>query len=379
MVDFSNISYYLRTIIGTCMNKKLLERVPEKIRQIIGNQNNVCLLSGRDVFTALKDENMIVMGCNPRIKHAIPGIMKAAEDLDAVVAFELTKTEGGIDGGYTGQTPETFCNTIFEYAQRFNFTKPFLICGDHITIQNTGPEELSEARALIRAQIAAGYTSFALDASFNPLQINCEIVSGLAREILALEYGLELELGEERQGSDAASLTTVSEADTFLAGVSARGVLPQLLSINNGSKRGNYLEGEVVRIDLARTLKIFKVARSYGLTGLVQHGITGTPLHLVGKLVEYGIQKGNIGTLWQNVAHAGLPLELMDSMRLWARENKKDIKYATKVFKAEIDSIPEENIRQIHEMAYREAREFLTAFNARGSAGKLTHALLRNR
>ena len=361
------------------MNKQLLERVPEKIRHILGNQSNVCLLSGKDVFKSLQDEKMIVMGCNTRIKHAIPGIMKAAEELDAVVAFELTKSEGGIDGGYTGQTPEIFCETIFEYAQRFKFTKPFVICGDHITVQDNSPEEFSAARDLIRAQTAAGYTSFALDASFNPIQKNCEIVSELAQDIIALDYGLELELGEERQKGDTASLTTASEAEKFLTGVIARGIEPQLLSINNGSKRGNYLEGENVKIDLSRTLKIYHIAKSLGLTGLVQHGITGTPLHLVGKLVDYGIQKANIGTLWQNVAHAGLPLELMDAMRLWARENRKDIKYATGIFKAEIDAIPAENTRQIHEMAYREAREFLTAFNARGSAGKLAQALLQNR
>jgi fructose-bisphosphate aldolase class II len=111
----------------------------------------------------------------------------------------------------------------------------------------------------------------------------------------------------------------------------------------------------------------------------VQHGITGTPLHLVGKLAEYGIRKGNIGTLWQNVAHAGLPLELMDAMRLWARENRKDIKYATRVFKSEIDAIPEKNTLQIHDMAYREAKEFLNAFYARGSASKLARTLRENR
>jgi fructose-bisphosphate aldolase class II len=94
------------------MNKQLLERVPEKIRHILGNQSTVCLLSGKDVFKSLQDEKMIVMGCNTRIKHAIPGIMKAAEELDAVVAFELTKSEGGIDGGYTGQTRNFLRNNI---------------------------------------------------------------------------------------------------------------------------------------------------------------------------------------------------------------------------------------------------------------------------
>jgi fructose-bisphosphate aldolase class II len=65
----------------------------------------------------------------------------------------------------------------------------------------------------------------------------------------------------------------------------------------------------------------------------------------------------------------------MNTMRRWAKENGQDIKRATRVFKAEIDAIPEENALQIHDMAYREAREFLTAFHAKGSASKLTSLL----
>ncbi len=360
---------------GHVMNKQLLERVPERVRKILGADSTTCLLGGKDVFTALKDEKLIIMGCNPRIKHAVPGIMKAAEELDAVVAFELTRSEGGLDGGYTGQTPALFCNMIFEYAERFNFTKPFLIHGDHITVQDNGVEEITAASDLLRAQVEAGYTSFALDASFNPLPENIEIVASLAKHVSQPEYGLELELGDSPPDAAAPPLTTAAESEEFLEGITRRGIRPQLLSINNGSKRGNYLEGEVVRIDLVRTRQIYDIVLSYGLSGLVQHGITGTPLHLVGKLADYGIRKGNIGTLWQNVAHAGLPLELMDAMRLWARENKKDIKFATRVFKSEIDAIPEKNVKLIHEMAYREAREFLTAFYAKGSATKLARAL----
>jgi len=148
-----------------------------------------------------------------------------------------------------------------------------------------------------------------------------------------------------------------------------------LLSIDNGSKSGNYLDGQKINIDLAGTMDIYLAAQAVGVAGLVQHGITGTPLHIVGKLADYGIRKGNIGTLWQNIAHAGLPLDLMDTMRLWARQNRRDIKYATKIFKPEIDAIPEEDALQIHEMAYREAKEFLTAFRAKGSASRLAGLL----
>ncbi|MRR54925.1 MAG: fructose-bisphosphate aldolase [Deltaproteobacteria bacterium] len=361
------------------MNEKLLELVPEHIRGLLGTNSKVCLLSGLSVFTALKDENLIVMACNARIKHAIPGIMRAAEELDAVVAFELTATEGGLDGGYTGQTPELYVSTIIEYALSCRFSKPFLIHADHITVQNTGESELGDAARLIAAQLEAGYTSFAIDASFNSLSENIEIVTQLSAPIIAKGYGLEVELGEMPQSPNRSALTPASEARDYLATLTAQGCRPHLLAINNGSKRGNYLEGEIVHIDLERTKKIHEVAVSFGVAGLVQHGITGTPLHLVGKLADYGIRKGNIGTLWQNVGHAGLPLDLMDAMRRWARENNRDIKYATKAFKAEIDAIPETNIKMIHEMAYREAREFLAAFRAKGSAAKLAKILERSR
>lgn len=353
------------------MNNVLLERVPVKIREKLGANSGVCLLNGKAVFNLLRQESMIVMGCNARIKHVIPGIMKAAEELDAVVAFELTRTEGGLDGGYTGQTPQIYFDTIIDYADRCKFTKPFIIHGDHITVRDNSAEELADAELLLKNQIAAGFTSFALDASFNPVADNIRIVNLLARHVIEEGYGLEVELGEVKPVGSESNLTTVAETVEFLSGLAGHGVHPDLLAIDNGSKSGNYLEDEMVRIDLDRTREIFQTAREFGLAGLVQHGITGTPLRIVGKLADYGIRKGNIGTLWQNVGHAGLPLDLMDAMRRWARENRKDIKYATGVFKAEIDAIPEENARQIHDMAYREAKEFLTAFNSKGSAGKL--------
>ena len=62
-------------------------------------------------------------------------------------------------------------------------------------------------------------------------------------------------------------------------------------------------------------------------------------------------------------------------MRQWARANRRDIKHTTGVFKEEIDAIPDENITMIIDMAYREAKEFLTAFRATGSATRLVERL----
>jgi fructose-bisphosphate aldolase class II len=88
----------------------------------------------------------------------------------------------------------------------------------------------------------------------------------------------------------------------------------------------------------------------------------------MGRFADYGIRKGNVGTQWQNVAHKGLPADLMEEMRAWARENNKDIKMAIKPFKQKIDNIPSEHKKMIEDMAYEEAKELIKAFRAVGTA-----------
>lgn len=358
------------------MPSKIFQRfVSNPVKNLLGAGSNVCMLDGNTVYRHIAQTPFIIMACNTRIKHVIPGIMKAAEELDAIVAFELTATEGGLDGGYTGQTPAQFATTVMEYAENCGFTKPFVIHADHITVKNTSREEIDAAKALIQAQLAAGYRSFAIDASFNPLKENIKIVAELVPPLIEAGVGIEVEIGEVTPVGRESNLSTVEDVEQFLSGLADLDIHPHLLAIDNGSKSGNYLDGQLINIDLERTGEIFTAAKKFGISGLVQHGITGTPLRIVGKLAEYGIRKGNIGTLWQNVAHAGLPPELVDEMRDWARENGRDIKYATGVFVDRINSIPADDIKLIVDLAYREAREFITAFHAKGSASRLAESL----
>lgn len=354
--------------------KTLLDIRPEFIKQKLGDRSKICLLGSHPIIEAFRDEKVMVMACNIRIKHAIPGIMKAAENLDAVVAFELAKSEGGVNGGYTGQTPQIFWDTIVDYADKLNFSKPFFIHGDHITVKDRSDKELSSSRDLIEAELGAGYTSFAIDASFNELEDNVRITTELARKISDLKVGLEVEVGEIKSVGQEAEITTVEEARTFIESLKENGIHPDLLAVNNGSKHGNYLPGEEVHIDLQRTGEIFHTVRPFGVC-IAQHGITGTPLHLMGQFTEYGIRKGNVGTLWQNIAHEHLPPDLMSEMKKWAKDNGKNIKEATKPFKAQIDSIGPTYHQAIEDHAYREACEHIRAFRAEGSASLLKKKL----
>jgi fructose-bisphosphate aldolase class II len=364
------------------VDAKILDSRPKHVLKNLGSKSKVCLLNSHDIFKVLRDEKVIVMACNARIKLVIPGIMRAAEELDSMVAFELAKTEGGVDGGYTGQTPQIFFETVVGYAEERKFSKPFFIHGDHTTVKETTPEAFQSAKEQILAELKAGYTSIAMDASFNELEDNIRITSELAHLVLPYELGLEVEVGEIKSAGSTgkagqeATITTVEDATAFINGLEDNGIHPDLLAINNGSKHGNYLEGEKIFIDLERTGEIFDTIKPKGIC-LAQHGITGTPLNLAGQFADYGIRKGNVGTEWQNIVHEFLPKDLMDQMQKWARENKKDIKFATREFKREIDSIPRKQVKQIEQKAYETACSFIQAFRAENLASLLKEKLLK--
>lgn len=353
--------------------KKLLEARPKNTAKKLGG-NQQLVLSSHKIFDILKDKKVILMACNIRIKHVVPGIMRAADELDAIVGFELARSEGNLKGGYTGFTPYTFFDTIVDYADKMNYKKPFFIHADHTTVRDTSAEEFQIAEELIKAAIEAGYTSVAIDASHNEVQDNISITSKLGKIIQAAGLGLEAEIGEIKLVKEGGALSTVNESLEFIGGLRNNGVTPDLLAINNGSKHGNYAPGEEVHIDLKRTGEIYEAIRKYGVC-IAQHGITGTPLEMVGEFADYGIRKGNVGTEWQNIAHNNLPKDLFLEMEKWCRENNKDIKMATKPFKEKIDSIPDKYKKAAEDEACQKAKEYIKAFRAKGTAEMVTEAL----
>ncbi|MCD6594549.1 class II fructose-bisphosphate aldolase [bacterium] len=352
--------------------EKLLAMRPENALKVMGENSKVLMMNSKHIFDAILDEKILIMVCNARIPFVVPGIMRAAQELDAIVGYELAKTEGNIDGGYTAQPPKKYVDTIVGYAEDIGFSMPFFVHGDHTTVKAKTDEEVDSSAALLQAEYDAGYTSFAIDASHVELPYNIGATIYLATPIMKWGLGLEVEVGEI--AGAAGKLTELSEAMTFIEALRMAKIHPNLLAISNGSKHGNYKSGEAVHIDLKRTGEIAEAIRKYNIT-IAQHGITGTPLHLMGQFADYGIRKGNVGTIWQNIAHKHLPTDLFDAMKKWSDENNRPIKHATRQFKSEIDSIPDKNKTEIADEAYMVAKEFIEAFRAVGSASLVAEKL----
>ena len=334
------------------------------------SESLIPLVNGKYLIKAARKGNGMIMATNIRCRLPVEGIVRASMATRAPVMYEIAKSEMS----YTEFTPASFVEFILQENERLGNTEvPFAIHADHLTVKK--PEEIEGVRNLIAAQMEAGFTSFAIDASHMENELNLAATVDLAQPVVQANLSLEVELGEiGAKSGNAEGFTRPDEAQWFVRELVKRSVHPDLLAINNGSKHGNYLEGEKISIDLERTGEIYNAIKEFGVC-IAQHGVTGTPLHLIGIFADYGIRKANVGTQWQNVAHAGLPEDLMAEMRAWAAQNKKDVKMAAKPFKDKIDSIPASFQQKIADQAFEEAKVFIQAFRAVGTASRVLEGL----
>ncbi len=367
-------------------------------------------ISGKRVYDALRDKNCIIMAANTRyIPGIAEGILRAAKDTDSPILIEIARSECDLKGGYTGYTPKDFAERIMGVAERVGCSK-WVLHADHISVKDGSDETIRGTKELVQAQIDAGFTSFAIDAShiFNfegkneqeelegNLKATIEIGKMITERMKEKDmdsYGLEVEVGEVgRKDEKGFLLTTAKQATTFIEELNKADIHPQLLAIANGSTHGNIYDErgvkvEQVSIDISRTKEIAHALRKLKLkVRIAQHGITGTPLDLIATQFPRGdVLKGNVGTFWQNIVWNVLKVyevDLHERIYKWVLETYagkgrsdeeifgKNSKYAFKQFFDEMHSIDKSTVKAMEAQAYASALMFFRAFNSLGK-GKL--------
>ncbi|WML66599.1 MAG: fructose-bisphosphate aldolase, class II [Methanoregula sp. SKADARSKE-2] len=368
--------------------------------------NNSSPIPGSAILAGVSGRKAIIMAANVRIATVAEGIFRAAKDTDSAVFMELARSECDLRGGYTGMTPQVFSGKMNAAAKATGFDA-WALHADHISIKKGDVAEIEQTKQLIDAQIRAGYTSFAIDASHlfsfegktvrEELAENIRVTTDLAQYIESKmkgnEFGLEVEVGEiGRKDGDGLVLTRPEEAVEFIRALKENNVHPQVLAIANGSTHGHTYDenGNVVEqlsIDIPQTKAIAAALRNNELNvGIAQHGITGTPRELINLHFPKGdIIKGNVGTFWQDVVFDTLKVyepALYKDIRNWTLEKyrpvnpgKKDrqvfdgnCKFAIKEFYSDLYAVDAETEMAIQAMAYAESLVFFRAFGSYGSA-----------
>jgi fructose-bisphosphate aldolase class II len=376
-------------------------------------ENTFGPIPGSTILGGISGKRAIIMAANIRVATVAQGIFQAAKDTDSAVFMELARSECDLNGGYTGFTPKLFSEKMNEAAKAVQFDI-WALHADHISIKTGSPVEIEGTKQLIDAQIEAGYTSFAIDAShlFNfegknvreELEKNIIATTDLAhhikKQMKGMDFGLEVEVGEiGRKDGEGLILTKPQEAVEFIKALQENGVFPQVIAIANGSTHGHVYDssGNVVEqlsIDIPQTRAVAQALRDNHLhVGIAQHGITGTPRDLINQHFPKGdIIKGNVGTFWQDIVfdifkvyEPALYKEILEwTLQKYRPLNpgKKDkqvfdgnCKMAIKEFFKQIYSVDEETNKAIRAMAYAESLVFFRAFGSYGSASLVRKAM----
>ncbi|MFH1673961.1 MAG: class II fructose-bisphosphate aldolase [Pseudomonadota bacterium] len=369
--------------------------IPEKVRKKFPNIKTP-LINGRPLVKTAKQNNAMIMACNCRCKLPVEGIARASMATGAPVMYEIAKSELG----YTEFTPASFVEHIVSVNEAIgNTAVPFSVHADHLTVKT--PDQVEEVRSLIAAELDAGFTSFAIDASHMENELNLAATKDLAQAIQDAGYCLEVELGEigAKKGSTE-GFTQPDEAAWFIGELNKAGIHPDLLAINNGSIHGTYFGTAHEGIQLDLTKDIWDAIQPWDLD-IAQHGITGTSLTKIRQFINYGIRKGNVGTFWQNISfgiamnesgnalttpdkgyitrsYRGLPDSLWEEMWKWAVETGNiggNIKKANKVFTDKLNNIDRVYKDRITAQGYEEAVKLFEATNSIGLAPKVWERL----
>jgi fructose-bisphosphate aldolase class II len=375
--------------------QELLKKRPLNIQAKFGGEA-MGLVSGRDIAEAAKEVDCIVLAANARHPLVIKAVLKAAKKKNAAVLIELAKSESG----YCGTNYDNLPGYALQYSAEMGHGAVFGLHVDHYAIK--GQEDVLKGVGHLYGILVNGFTSVAIDASHLDDYQNFVATRSIGGW-LPSELGLEVEVGEIKGPGE---LSTVEEATYFIGGLNAWGIFPDYLAISNGSLHGTYdpAVGQMEGIDLNRTKEIADAIAPYGVA-IAQHGISGTPLSKVSTFRKYGIRKGNVATLFQNVYFGikmdpetgnavteggtytkepdrGISVELWNEIVAAAdakgmSRKSGDYKKLNLPFCDKILAEPKHIIDRIVDEMQWWAERFITAFGAEGSADAVAEVMSR--
>lgn len=381
--------------VGSKSYQELLKKRPLNVQARFGNEA-LGLVSGRDIAAAGHAVDSIVLAANARHPLVIKAVLQAAKKKNAAVLIEIAKSEAT----YCGANYENIPEYALKYSAEMGHGAVFGLHADHYAIKSE--EDVLKGVAHLSQILHGGFTSVAIDASHLPDYENFVATRSIA-DWLPASLGLEVEVGEIK---GAGELSTVEEATYYVGGLNAWGIFPDYLAISNGSLHGTYdpTAGQMEGIDLARTKEIVDAIEPYGVA-IAQHGISGTPLDKVSTFRKYGIRKGNVATLFQNVyfgidmdpetgnaittggtykkdPNRGISEKLWNELVAYADEKgmsrkSGDYKKLNLPFCEKILAEPQPIIDRIVDEMTHWAERFIVAFGAEGSADAVMEVMAK--
>jgi fructose/tagatose bisphosphate aldolase len=276
-------------------------------------------------------------------------ILETAKKNDsAAVIFELARSEQT----YTFQRVFEFATSILAGAIAAGWKGPVFIQGDHYQFnmkkyQADAEKMTEEIRKACRDAIAAGYRNIDIDSStlvdLALPTIDAQQHENYARaaELTALIRTLEIDGVTVSVGGEIGEVgkknSTTDELKAYLDGyrkeldARASGAVGlSKVSVATGTSHGGVpLPGggvADVALDFGVITELSEVARTYGLSGVVQHGASTLPDDMFHKFPATGCAEIHLATGFQNALfeHPAFPAEMHKAIEEWVFANCQD-------------------------------------------------------
>ena len=217
---------------------------------------------------------------SPRYTPMIRPVLRAGQRTSSPLIVQISNNELR----RYGIAPEAFAAEFFEAARDERVDVPLVLHLDH-----------TKDLAVIRAAIAAGFTSVMIDASEKPLDENIAISREVAEYAHARGVSVEAELGMigttdfVETEHDAELYTDPREAERF-----ARETGVDALAVSVGTAHGVYMVRQP-KVDYER----LRAIRALTPVHLVLHGGSGVPAEMMAGAIALpggGVSKVNIAT-----------------------------------------------------------------------------------
>jgi len=236
--------------------------------------------------------------------------------------FEIAKSEIG----YTGQRPAEYTACCLAAAIKEGYRGPVFIQGDHFQINakkfvEDRDRETADLKKLIKEALEAEFYNIDIDSStvvdltkpsvIEQQRPNFETTALLTEYIRQNEpSGVTVSVGGEI-GEVGGKNSTEEELRAFMEGFAS--ALPSgrkgisKISIQTGTSHGGVVlpDGTIakVKVDFDTIERLSKVAREYGMAGVVQHGASTLPDDAFHMFVAKGAAEVHLATGFQNMVY----------------------------------------------------------------------------
>lgn len=250
--------------------------------------------------------------------------------------------------GYTGQDPFEYAGVILGAAIKQKFSGPVFVQGDHFQVKpdkitgKTKSGEVEKIKKLIKTSIQAGFYNIDIDTSTlvdltkktidDQQKANYLLTAKLALYCRQLQpKGITISLGGEI-GEVGSKNSTEEELRVYLDGFnkhfSKKLIGLSKVSVQTGTHHGGVVlaDGSLAKVDVdfGTLRKLAQTARSYGLSGTVQHGASTLPENYFKEFPKSEAIEVHLATEFQNIIlnHQKFPKILLKKMYRWLDKEK---------------------------------------------------------